>query len=216
MNEILNGIAANQGAVTAAATVVIAVMACLTWRVTRTLARENRLLRKAGTEPKVVAYFTIPPLYRIFWNLVLANVGQGPARNVSFKFDADEGDFEAHDVALRNSVNRTAISFLPQGESICVYFGRGPQLLKEPRLRPFGVIIEYDDMNGRHRCERCELDVAQFEGLTIIGTPPEKEIADALKDIEKHINHFASGLKRLKVETITAEDARQSKAEHKR
>lgn len=216
MSEILNGIAANQGVVTAAATVVIAVMAYLTWRVTRTLAHENRLLRKAGTEPKVVAYLTIPPLYRIFWNFVLANVGQGPARNVTFKFDADEEDFEAHDVALRNSVDRKAISFLPQGERICVYFGKGPQLFKEPRLRPFNVIIEYDDMNGRHHCERCPLDVAQFEGITIIGTPPEKEIATALKDIEKHINHFASGIKRLNVETITAEEVRQREAEYLR
>ena len=103
MNEILNGIAANPGAVTAAATVVIAFSAVFTAIVARMLARENRLLRKAGTEPKVVAYLTIPPLYRIFWNFVLANVGQGPARNVSFKFDADE-DFLVQVLGLEPTI----------------------------------------------------------------------------------------------------------------
>ena len=99
MNEILNGIAANPGAVTAVATVVIAFSAVFTAIVTRMLARENRLLRKAGTEPKVVAYLT-PELGRHvpLINLNVANIGQGPAQNVVYSIDAEENDFEEYNV----------------------------------------------------------------------------------------------------------------------
>ena len=212
MNEVLNLIASNPGVLTAIATAVIAVSAVFSAIITWKLAKENRLLRKAGTEPKVVAYLTMHPLYFLFINFVLANVGRGPARNVSFKFDADEEDFDNHNVALRNSANRNAISFLPQGESICLFFG-DRDLFKEPRLFPFEVIIDYDDMNGKHRREICQLDVAQFEGHSRIGTPPEKEIADALKKIQRNFSHFASGFERLKVETITTKEVCQERAE---
>ena len=50
--EWLNG---NHGLISAVATAVIALFAIFTAWLTKTLADENRLMRKAGTEPKVVA-----------------------------------------------------------------------------------------------------------------------------------------------------------------
>ena len=61
--NISNLLKANAGVVVAMATVAIAIMAYLTWRVTRKLAQENRLLRKAETEPKVIAYLAVHPQY---------------------------------------------------------------------------------------------------------------------------------------------------------
>ena len=46
----------NHGLISAAATVVIAVFAIITAWLTKALANENRLMRKSGTEPKVVTY----------------------------------------------------------------------------------------------------------------------------------------------------------------
>ena len=53
---VIDWLNANAGLVTAIATAIIAVSAGITVWLTRNLARENRLLREAGTEPKVVAY----------------------------------------------------------------------------------------------------------------------------------------------------------------
>lgn len=186
----------NQGTITAIATIVIAFSAIITAVATKTLARENRLLRKAGTEPKVVAYLIIHPLYQTILNFVLANVGQGPARNISFKFNADETDLDIHGVALRNSTDREVLGFLPQGESIQVFFGSGLDLYKEPKLKPFEVAVEYDDMDGKHHIERCPIDIAQFDGFTSLGKPPEREVADSLKKIEGHLKHVVTELKK--------------------
>lgn len=180
VKDILNSI-------TAIATLVIAISTVVTIFLTRALVRENTLLRKAETEPEVVAYLAIHPLHHPFLNFILANVGRGPARNVSFRFAANAQDLEARNVVLRNSADRKPISFLPQGESVCVYFGNSVDVIREPRLPPFDVIIDYEDMKGRQHHKICLLDVAQFVGFSRLGAPPEKEIADALKKIEGHL-----------------------------
>lgn len=204
-----------QGAIAALATAVIALMAIVTAFLTGGLIRENRLLRKAGMEPKVVAYLTTHPQYATMVNFVLANIGQGAARNVRFRFDAEPQDFASHNVQIDNTVEREAISLLPQGEKIEAFFGAGPDLYKEPRLRPFKVVIDYEDMTGKRRSGTHVLDVSEFDGLITLGEPAERAIADALKKIEGHIRPFATGFRRLKVETITAADARDE-AERRR
>lgn len=215
MESILNLPVPYQAAITAIATIVIAASAVVTTILTRKLARENELLRKAGTEPEVIAYLEMHPhLWNIF-NFVLANVGRGPARNVRFLLEGDEEDFRNHDVRLRNEESRKDISFLPQGESIHLFFGGSIQAFEEPRLRPFNVLVEYEDMKGcRHRATY-RLDVSQFFGFSTVGHPPEQEIADALKKVEKHLNDvsraFSGGFggNRLKVEMMTTAEARQ-------
>ena len=173
--------------ITAIATLVIAVSTVVTIFLTRALVRENKLLRKAETDPEVVAYLAIHPLHHTFLNFVLANVGRGPARNVSFRLAANAQDLEARDVVLQNSADRKPISFLPQGENVCVYFGNSVDVIQEPRLPPFDVIIDYEDMKGTQHRKICLLDVAQFVGFSRLGVPPEKEIADALKKIAGHL-----------------------------
>jgi hypothetical protein len=173
VNNILQWTSENQalatvlaGIVTTLAGIATAVAtACIAW-LTGTLARENRRLRKAGTEPEVVAYLMPDPRSTNMLNFVLANIGQGPARNVRFSFECDQQDFAAHKVRLINNANRTATSVLPQGERLVAFFGVGHELLHEPRLKPFSVRVEYEDLARKRRTVKCTLDISQFVGLT--------------------------------------------------
>lgn len=202
-----------QGAITALATVVIALVTTATTFLTRAMIRENKLLRKAGTEPEVIAYLMADRRFKTDVNFVLANVGQGPARDVQFTFEANEEDFAIHEVRLSNKAERTAISMLPQGERVEAFFGVGHCLYKEPRLKPFKVSIRYKDIKGNSRNGDFELDVSQFDGLITLGNPAEHEVAEALKGIEKHLGQFATGIQKLKVETITASQVRKENEE---
>jgi hypothetical protein len=139
-------------------------------------------------------------------NFVLANIGQGPARNVSFIFEGDQQDFADHKVHLLNDKNRTATSVLPQGERLVAFFGMGHELVREPRLKPFTVRIDYEDLARRRREARCTLDVSQFAGLVRLGSPAEHEAAEALKKLALEIQKWSNQSTRLKVETITTEE----------
>lgn len=179
-------------------------------RISKWLVEENRILRKAGTEPELVAYLFPAKRYPSVINFVIANVGQGPARHIRVSLDADLDDFAKHDVGLHRAKILEGMNILPQGEKLEMLLGPRPDLLKEPRLKPFGVRLDYEDLSGNSKCARFELDVQQFRGLTTVNNRPEHEMAEALKKIAKHMEHWSSGFKRLKVETIThAEEQKQ-------
>ena len=99
----------NQGLIAAVATVVIAIFAIITAWLTKALADDNRLMRKAGTEPEVVVYLTTNPRYPQDIFFVLANVGRGPAKNVEFTLQGDMNDFETHQVTTHHLLTIQAV-----------------------------------------------------------------------------------------------------------
>src|ERR1044071_331602 len=118
MQEILTTANNNANLVTAGATAVLAALTALLWF-------ENRSLRKAGLAPEVVSYLARHPDGSGAIEFVLANVGRGPAFDVSFKFVANDEDFDAHDVALVNDSSRAPLGVLPQDEKMTALFGVG-------------------------------------------------------------------------------------------
>lgn len=198
----------NQGVVIAFATIVMAITAIITTILTWGLFRENRLLRKAGTEPEVHACLMLSPRLWNQINLALYNVGQAPAKNINFLIEADEADFLAHEVRLTIRAPQTAINFLPQGQQVASDFG-GQALFKEPRMKPFKVRVDYEDIKGKKYWSTTTLDVSQFNWIARLGAPAEHEIAEALKKMEQHLSKFGISSGRLKVETITADQVRK-------
>lgn len=218
---MLEWVIQNNAVVTAGATVVIAVFTFALAILTGMLAVENRKLRRAGTDPQIVAYLVPHPDGNGAINFVLANIGQGPARNVQFDLEYDETDFIQHEVWLQNDSNRSYISVLPQGEKIVALFGRGYDLAGNGKdgngqvLKPFTTVLVYEDWTGRKYKSSHKIDVSQFMGLRgIYSKPANREIADTLNKMEKHL----SALSRLPTSTYKLidttsinEDVRQFK-----
>lgn len=174
------------------------------------LFRENRLLRKVGTEPNIIVYLTPSEIARGFLNLVVKNTGKGVAKDLNFSFDHDTADFEQHDVGIHRMKLWENLSLLPPDEKLVLLFGFAPNLLGGKTgapLKQFKVTVSYDDIRGKSQPEKTfQLDVSEFEGLTTIGTPPEQETARALTKLAKLAEHWSNGMKRLKVETVTKQE----------
>ena len=138
--------------VTAFATVVLTlttiVYACLTY----VLAKENKLLRKAGTEPQVIAYLSPHPRIPGPLLFILANVGQGPALNVRFRLVAGGDDFESHDALFPRP--EVPLTVIPQGDRYETFFGMAWGMFAEPRLRPFSVEVTYRDLSRKEHGSR--------------------------------------------------------------
>ncbi|MCY3882147.1 MAG: hypothetical protein OXG61_08515 [Chloroflexi bacterium] len=202
-----------------AATVVIASSALaslwLNWR----LSQDNRALRKAGTEPEVVAYLAPDPRSGFFLDLVLENVGQGPACDVEYFVDAEPVDFAKHEVKyVPARTARKIKSLLPQGQRVSRFIGVGNRLYsedEEARLQPFRVTVWYSTLRGtRIGPKEYVIDVAELGGSAQVD-PGEERIAQSLEKIEKHLDHFASGFQRLHVETMTTAERRQQDQERR-
>ncbi len=167
--------------------------------------RENRLLRKAGSEPEVVAYFLPDDRYANVIKLIIANVGMGAALKLKFNYDADKEDLANHKSNMLKIKTFNGLSILPQGERLSTFFGMGYDLLAGTPLQPFTFTISYENIYGQKRESSYRLDVSELEGLGRVGESANHEMAKALTKIAREVEGW-SGFRRLKIETITSRE----------
>lgn len=98
-------------------TLVIASLTLFLWR-------ENRLLRKVGSDPQLIAYYEPHPDGTGGLNIAISNVGKGPAKDVYFQFEGDPENFEKYDLVLDCSHRRGPITTIPQDGKISIFRSR--------------------------------------------------------------------------------------------
>src|SRR5690606_3572045 len=201
-------------AVTAIATTVLAALTFVLWG-------ENRKLRKAGFSPEVVAYLQPHPDGHGGIQFVLANVGRGPAFNVRFDLEYDEADFAAHNAMLGNDMQRTAISVIPQNESIKSLIGISFQLYGKVGekdlgpLKPFKVRTTYNNIIAQTMSRERVIDIRQFSGLLgVIEKSDQRKVSQSLEAIESHLAKIARQSTRFSayVDTTSIADPHQRSA----
>lgn len=159
------------------------------------LVRENKLLRKAGSSPRVVAHFEFHPDGNGGLNLALSNVGTGPALDVSFSFEYDYEDFNNYNIIVDYAQERPAITMIAQGGKVSFLFAVGFQLFKPKdksvsnQLKPFQVKVSWRaSSSGKLFSERYPIDVAAYAGLPgMMNKPPLLKIADELCALNKKL-----------------------------
>ncbi|MDB5602338.1 MAG: hypothetical protein JWN71_4382 [Xanthobacteraceae bacterium] len=191
----------------AAAVVMCATIATVT--LNRRLAKENRTLRKTEGDPQVVAYATINPRVWAAIDFVIANIGKGPARNVTYTVLSGAESLTKKEARLFPSGVKFA--FLPSGEQLSSTMGMGWDLLSEPALPPFEVELTYENLAGEQRCAKFSVDVNQFNGMYRLGTPNDELIAQNLKKIADVMEGWSRG--RLQVETMSVSERKEYDAE---
>ena len=206
--EVVQEGASTMDWVIVAATVVIAGSSIASLWVTWRLSQDNRTLRRAGTEPEVVAYLQIGPR-RGLLNFTLANVGQGPARHVEVSFLADAADFANHEVVPQPNQYQKVATVLPQGDRHEMFFGRVIAAVREPRLQPFKVSVRFMDLRDREVEKTFDLDLTPFESSRYVTIKTEHDVALAIEQLHKDLSSVINsgiGGHRLRVETITTEE----------
>ncbi len=165
--SVIEWVSVGYGAVTTIATALIGCFAYVSVRLNRELAKDNRLLRKAGTEPEVAAFLKSDLTEKQARNFVLANVGQGPAKNVKFTIRASQAEFESRSVTalFRTNTEIHGASFLPQGDRIESFFGMAHLLANPTPLQPFDVDVTYEDLRGSSRKTTYTLDISETKWI---------------------------------------------------
>lgn len=96
-------------------------------------------------------------------------------------------------------------------------FGAGPALFEGGVLKDFKIHVHFENSKGVKKTNVSAASIKMFEGFGQLGTPPQVEIAQALRKISKELGGWGSGSRRLKVQTITrqeeAERAEKRRAE---
>ena len=153
-------------------------------RSTQLIVHENRMLREDTKRPQISAKLRPMAEHGDFIQLVLNNMGRGAALNVRFQLEGDEEDFANHEMTLRGT--SAPISFMSQGESDIYELGVGRTLFADSPMKPFTVVINYEDVDGKSHEKRIELDVKQFDGLEWSGASVAWRQMKALERVAKH------------------------------
>ena len=167
------------------ATIKMARSSNTTSEATKLLADESRRLREDAKKPQMSAKLKPLAEHGDFVQLVLNNLGQGAALNVKFRLEGDEKDFKSHEMAsVRGGLS--PINFMSQGESEIYEFGSAHTLFADPPMKPFSVVINYEDVDGQSYEKRIVLDVKQFDGVEWPGVSVAWRQMKALEGIAKH------------------------------
>jgi hypothetical protein len=177
--------------ITAVATIVISISAVITLFLTWSLMSDNRKLRKAGTEPELVVYFRISTVSVAFLDLVLANVGNGAAFEIELELMCNEEELFNRGVKYPFTSGQKSFSVIPAGDRINALFGRGTDLLADPALPKFSILITYKNTAGKKHSSLCELDVLEFGKIIILSKSESDTVEGNLKKISKSLGEIS-------------------------
>lgn len=183
---------------------VVAISTVVYARLTSSLVDETKRMRRAQTEPALAVYVTPHVRHINLIELVIKNIGLGPAKEITWDLRADMAQLEKRKMKFHQMAIFKAIHFFPPGEEIRFLFGSANDLLGENSSDPlpaFHIIAKYKTASGEARSDDFLIDVSVFLGLSRLGAPPEYKIAESLERIEKEFAWLTSGMKRLKVLT---------------
>nr|VFK59535.1 MAG: hypothetical protein BECKUNK1418G_GA0071005_100750 [Candidatus Kentron sp. UNK]VFK68683.1 MAG: hypothetical protein BECKUNK1418H_GA0071006_10052 [Candidatus Kentron sp. UNK] len=195
--------------VVALSTVVYAVLTAL-------LVVETKQMRRAQTEPKLVAYVEPREEFINFAHLYIQNVGPGPAFNVAFKLSGNKDDEGAQLLIEDFSKSRfldTGVEYIGPTQRMSSRDTAFTQEFQKKIKAILYVEISYRSSTGRKYFDKYSIDMSQFEGAGGLGTPHLYSIAQSLKKLQEDFHRVSTGSNKLKVETFTHEDRERARAE---
>ena len=198
----------NSGALTIIFSALVAiatvVYAFLTWG----LVSETRKLREAQTEPKVFISIQPREQWINFIDLVIQNIGFGPAYDINFEvcpdFEYANGKFLSGLGLVKNGLKHLA-----PAQKLQFFFTSLVENFEEKTKTFFEIRVTYRNALGRVYEDTYLIDFSSLIGLTQLGEPPMHSIANDIKQIKDDIRHLSSGFKKMKVVVYTEKEIQE-------
>ena len=189
--------------------------ALLTWR----LVSETRRLREVQTEPKISVRLELAEHVESGGlELVFRNEGQGPAKNIQFKFQGDPTYFIGHGQQLpidQVPVIRNGLPYLGPGQSFRFLLGwLFGEAFDRANQEPWIFQIDYENQASKSKEDTYLLDFSQFAGLIVGGGPPLVRIEKHLDSLKKDVHHLLTGFNKPRIITQTVDDYRKELEQH--
>ena len=196
---------------------VVAISTLVYAGLTYLLVKETMKLRKVQTEPKISAYIEPEERWLNLVDLVIKNIGHGPAYDISFTFPTDFKLSQKREKTLNSLSFLKGIDYLAPDQTIRTFLTDAVYILGQETGRSFQITASYRNApngKGKEFQETFNIDFDQLRGFEIVGEPPLYSIAKNVEELKKVADRIASGWSRIKVELWTQEElAEERKAQ---
>lgn len=174
----------------------------LTW----VLANETRKTRLQGKHPHIV--ITIEPnKYIMFFDLVVENIGAGPAFELSTTLRPDILVKDGERTVIVSSSSFLRMQILKPKQRFSQFLGRWGDF--DPRQSL--VTCTCKDVDGTSHTFTNVIDLESFASMHVLGSDNLEKIAQHLEKIERTIDHLGSARSRINVNTYTVDDRQAEK-----
>ncbi|RLJ09256.1 MAG: hypothetical protein DRP13_00590 [Candidatus Aenigmatarchaeota archaeon] len=201
----LNFLNDNSGAFTVLFSGIVAlatvVYAILTWK----LVSETKELREAQTEPRISVIYQPREEWINFIDLVIKNIGLGPAYDIKFEITPDFEYRKGHFLSELNFMKK-GIKYLAPNQRIQFFLTSMVEDFENKIKKPFTIKVIYKNKFGKKYSESFVIDFSELVGLGQLGEPPLHKIAKNIENIQRDIHHLSTGFHRLKTIIYTKKD----------
>jgi hypothetical protein len=181
----------------AVVTVATVVYAILTWR----LVKETIRMRMIQTEPEVMVTAQLSELSFAWINLVIENIGSGPARNVRLTATPDFR-YTAQKFLSESGPFKNGLTYLAPRQQIriLVFPENGWPATTEV---PLEITVVYETAQGQRTKRLYSLDISGLADTKPFSVYTLKDLARQLENIERQLRDLPSRLNGMKVVAYT-------------
>jgi hypothetical protein len=166
-------------------------------------------MREAQTEPHIQVTYKIRDEWINLLDVVVRNIGLGPAYDISFELRAEPSNEDKNDLVdsmeKLNCFSKGLVYLGPDQEFSSFWTNLTEGHASKLGTRVF-VTCRYRNATGVRYEMPCVLDLSELKGISRIGEPPLLKISKQIESIAKSIDYLASGFKRLKVDGYSQAD----------
>jgi hypothetical protein len=195
----------NSGSIIAILTFVLAVStgiyAYLTWR----MVNETKRMREIQSEPNISIYFKSKEEYIGLIDLVIKNIGLGPAFNIDFKVNPDFKYTDNKNISELN-LFKNGLNHLAPNQEIIFFLNSLPIILEQKLPLSFDITVNYENVMKKKFQNTYNIDLLEIMGLRRAGEPPLKKISDQLEKINNEIKKMFNFFPQLKVITYSKKE----------
>ena len=216
MTAFLKFLNDNAGALNLLFSAVVAIATVVYARLTARLVSETERLRTAATEPSIEITYRSRDESMSLLEVVVKNIGNGPAYNVKFLASASPIGVGADELLARlqkAKFFREGINLLLPGQEFVSFWTDVRQNFNEKLATTVIVKTTCSNIAGAVYPREHQIDLSELDGVEKIGTPPLLSMARSLEKMQGDLAHLASGFRKLKVETHSYEDRQRERAE---
>jgi hypothetical protein len=178
------------------------------------LVIETRRMRQVQTEPKVSVFVELNEYTRTGMDLVIRNVGQGPAYNIRFDFEGDPTILRDDPPLNELPIIRDGLGFLAPNSSFRFLLGFfTPNRYHQVIQNSWSFKVSYDNQGGQPHLETFNVDFSLFSEHYLAGRSPLPRIEEHLRNLQKDINNLLTGSNKIRVITQTHEEERRGMEE---
>ncbi len=216
MRDFITFLNANGGAlnlifaaVVAAATVVYA------W-LTAKLVGETRRLRQVETEPHIEVFYRPRDEWINFVDIVVKNIGSGPAYDLKFSYDATTSTKGAEGLLARLKeleAFSSGIAYLGPGEEFFSFWTQMTEDFEDKIATQIRARTSCQGATGSTYDRAHLLDLSELKGIHRLGEPPLLMIAQKLDALQKDVHQFVTGFNKPVVNVLTHEDRERERKE---